>query len=300
MRKGVMKRIVTRSFFLLSVLTLTSNFSFSQENAKISPSVTLQYFKDNDDNSFLKTTLTYSKNRMEHPLSGMKIAFYSGSGKKTTLAEIVTDEKGVATYNLKPGSDFSADENGLWSYSTLFEGNDTIESGASVLLIRDVKLSMKLTDIDSIKTIILKAEKTEKGKMVPVSGELLTVYVPRMFSFLPIVEVTLDEAGNASVEFPADLPGDKDGNITLIARFEEHPEFGNIEKITTLKWGVPSTSSIHSSHRALWTKTAPKWMIYTLTILLTGVWGHYLFALISLIRIRLDAKRKEEEDNYGK
>ena len=295
-----MKRMITRTFLLLSFLTLTSNFSFSQENAKISPSVTLQYFKDNDDNSILKTILTYSKNRMELPLPGMKIALYSGTGKKVTLAEVITDEKGVATYNLKHDSDFSTDENGLWPFSTLFDGNDTIESGSSVLLIRDVKLSMKLTDIDSIKTIILKAEKTEKGKMVPVSGELLSVYVPRMFSFLPIGEATLDEAGNASIEFPSDLPGDIEGNITVIARFEEHPEFGNIEKRTTLKWGVPLTSYVHSSHRALWTKTAPKWMIYTLSILLTGVWGHYLFALISLIRIRIDAKRKEELDNYGK
>ena len=159
---------------------------------------------------------------------------------------------------------------------------------------------MELTEIDSIKTILLTAEKVDNGKMVPVSGEKLIVYVPRMFSLLPVGEATLDESGKASVEFPADLPGDKDGNITIISRFEEHPEFGNVEKRTTLKWGVPATSTSHSSHRALWTKTAPKWMIYTLSILLAGVWGHYLFAIISLIRIRMNAKRKEQEDNYGK
>jgi hypothetical protein len=159
---------------------------------------------------------------------------------------------------------------------------------------------MELTEIDSIKTILLSAENVNNGRMVPVSGEKLMVYVPRMFSSLPISEATLDESGKASVEFPADLPGDKDGNITIIARFEEHPEFGNVEKQTTLKWGVPAASSTHSSHRALWTKTAPKWMTYTLSILLLGVWGHYLFALISLIRIRMDAKRKDQEDNYGK
>jgi hypothetical protein len=41
-------------------------------------------------------------------------------------------------------------------------------------------------------------------------------------------------------------------------------------------------------------------MIYTLSVLLAGVWGHYLFAIISLIRIRIDAKRQEALDNYGK
>jgi len=269
-----MKRKITIGFLLLSFLTLTSNFLFSQEKTKITPYLQFQYFKDNDDNSFLKTTVTYSMNRMELPLPGMKIVFYSGSGMKIRLAEITTDEKGVAKYNLRHDSDISADKNGLFPFNTMFAGNDTIESASAELLIRDITLKMELTEIDSIKTILLTAEKVDNGKMVPVSGEKLTVYVPRMFSLLPVGEATLDESGKASVEFPADLPGDKDGNITIISRFEEHPEFGNVEKRTTLKWGVPATSTSHSSHRALWTKTAPKWMIYTLSILLAGVWGH--------------------------
>jgi len=45
-----------------------------------------------------------------------------------------------------------------------------------------------------------------------------------------------------------------------------------------------------------WTKIAPKWMIYTLSVLLAGVWGHYLFAIISLIRIKIDAARKAKEE----
>lgn len=295
-----MKTKITKVFLVLSLLTITCKFSYSQENPKISPYIQLQYFKDSDDSSLLKTTLTYSKNRMEQPLPGMKVAFYSGKGRNILLAEILTNAKGVAIFKLRNNSDFSINENGLWPFNAMFSGNDTIEPGASDILIRRVNLNMEMSEIDSIKTIFLKAEKDEKGKLVPASGEKLTVYVPRMFSLLPIGEATLDETGKASLEFPSDLPGNKDGNITIIARFEEHPEFGNVEKRTTLKWGVPATSSAHSSHRALWTKTAPKWMIYTLSILLTGVWGHYLFAIISLIRIRLDAKRKEEEDNYGK
>jgi hypothetical protein len=232
---------------------------------------------------------------MELPLTGMKIAFFSGSGEKTRLAEIITDDKGVAIYNLKHDSDFIADNNGLWPFTSKFGGNDTIESAISELLIRDVTLNMTLTEMDSIKTIVVGAKKKEKGKEVPVSGETVTLYVPRMFSLLPIGEAKLDETGSSSVEFPASLPGDKQGNITIIARFEENAEFGNVEKKSTLKWGLPSAYSVPPGHRALWTKTAPRWMIYTLSILLSGVWGHYLFAIISLIRIRINAKKKKVE-----
>jgi hypothetical protein len=291
-----MKRKISLTLLLLSLFSWNSIFSYSQEKSKISPYIQLQYFKDNDENSFLKTTLTYSKNRMELPLPGMKIIFYSGPEKKSRLAEIITDDKGVAIYNLKHESDFLIDKNGLWPFRSVFDGNDTIESGLSELLIRDVTLTMTLTEIDSIKTIGLNAKKMEKGKEIPVSGDKVTLYVPRMFSLLPIGEATLDESGSAAVEFPASLPGDKEGNVTIIARFEEHAEFGNIEKKSTLKWGLPSTYSVPAGHRALWTKTAPRWMIYTLSILLSGVWGHYLFALISLIRIRIEAKKKAKEE----
>ena len=287
------KRIL--AFLLLSFLTFSFGFSGNQEE-KVSPYISLQYFKDTDNNTILKTTLTYSKNRMELPLEKIKVIFSSGQEGKKIYAEAMTDEKGVAVFNLKNEAELITDENGLWPFSAVFEGNDTIEEIRAEILIRDAELTMKLTENDSIKTVLLKAEKLENGKMVPVSGEIITVYVPRMFSNLPVGEVTFDESGNGSLEFPADLPGDKEGILTIIARFEEHAEFGNVERRATLKWGIPASNIARVTHRALWTKTAPKWMIYTLTILLIGVWGHYLFAIISLIRIRKDSKRIERED----
>jgi hypothetical protein len=203
--------------------------------------------------------------------------------------------------NLSP-SELSANKDGLWQFTAAFDGNDTIESATSELLIRNASVFMECSEQDSIKTVKVRAEKSESGKMVPAAGEILTVYVPRMFSLLPIGELTLDDEGNGSLEFPSDIPGDLDGNLTIIARFDDHPEFGTIESKEILKWGIPFIAVDHSSHRALWTKTAPKWMIYTLTILLVGVWGHYFFAFISLIRIRMSAKKanfiaqKEQED----
>jgi hypothetical protein len=106
-----MKRKIALTLLLLSLFSSKAVFSYLQENPKISPYIQLQYFKDNEENSILKTTFTYSKNRMELPLTGMKITFYSGSGKKIRLAEIITDNKGVAIYNLKHESDFLNDNN---------------------------------------------------------------------------------------------------------------------------------------------------------------------------------------------
>jgi hypothetical protein len=163
--------------------------------------------------------------------------------------------------------------------------------------LRGAVIDMTLAEVDSIKTVTVKVHTSENGKETPVAGETVTVFVPRMFSNLIIGELTLDDEGTASIEFPSDIPGGKDGNLTIVAAFIDNPTYGNAEKREVIHWGIP-TDYLPSSHRALWTTRAPRWMIYTLSVLLAGVWGHYFFALISLIRIRMDAKRKEAKDVY--
>jgi hypothetical protein len=273
-------------------LLLVSYPIFSQQENIISPYIQLQYFKNTDESRFLKTTLTYSLNRMEIPIPGMEISFFSEAEGKELLGAFFTDDKGVASLELTKNIKLPVNEDGLWVFTTEFKGNDTIEAGNSELSIKDVKLEMSLQEVDSIKTISLKAVTPQNNSDIPVSDEVVMIYVPRMFSLLPIGEATLDEGGTASLEFPSDLPGDSEGNLTIISRFEEHPDFGNIEKKVEIKWGVPSVNQAPVAHRALWTKTAPMWMIITLSVLLAGVWGHYLFAIISLILIKRNSKKK--------
>ena len=293
-----MKNGIFKTGSLLSLLIIISVPAFTQEKKLITPYIQLQYFKNTDDRRILQTSLTYPVNRMELPLSGMEIIFYTGSAKKEKLASVRTDEKGIARFQFGDDIRFNAESDGSWAFFCDFTGNDTIEAGASAITIKDVRLDMTLSMVDTVKTISLKAVSLEKGREVPVSGEVVKIYVPRMFSLLPVGEATLDETGAASMEFPPDLPGDSVGNITIISRFEEHPAFGNVERRIVQKWGIPTNYSVPVTHRALWTKTPPMWMIVTLSILLAGVWGHYLFAVISLIRIRIEAKRKAAKDQY--
>ena len=86
----------------------------------------------------------------------------------------------------------------MWAFSSEFNGNDTIEGGTSEISVRDMRLEMVLSEADSIKTVTLNAFTLRSGKEKPVSGETVIVYVPRMFSLLPIGELTLDDAGTAS------------------------------------------------------------------------------------------------------
>jgi hypothetical protein len=111
-----------------------------------------------------------------------------------------------------------------------------------------------------------------------------------MFSRLPIGEVSLDETGKGSVEFPSDLPGDSLGNLQVVAFIAENESYGNIESATTVQWGKPK-QTLSLTHRALWTQIAPMWMIVSLTFLLIGVWAHYVYVLAQILKIRIKGKK---------
>jgi len=281
-----------RNISLLVILLISSSIGFSQDEL-ITPTVLFQYFKNTDNQRSLKTTFTYVKKRAEIPLKGFEIQFYGDIDKKVLLGTIVTDNNGVANFIIPEDSKLTLDKDNSWNFSTEFKGNDSIESATSELMIKDVNLEMELTLVDSVKTVLLKANTFEKGKTLPVVGESVLLYVPRMFSLLPAGDGTLDDNGAATIDFPVDIPGDKDGNITIIAKFEEHPTFGNVEKRATINWGVPAVHVSHLEHRALWTKGAPTWMIVALSIMLVGVWGHYAYAVFCLIRIKILSKKED-------
>ena len=80
------------------------------------------------------------------------------------------------------------------------------------------------------------------------------VYVKKSFGLLPIEgdNLTTDENGEATVNFPADLPGDASGNVTVIAKVEDNDELGNLETAKSVKWGSPVSNMQTLDIRTLW------------------------------------------------
>jgi hypothetical protein len=292
----VMKNRKLNSIILLSFMIMLSAPVITVAQTKITPNVQLTYYKDTREIRILQATVTYSNGTTEVPLTGIEVEFFKGSAPKELIAKSVTDKKGIARLELNPDLKVTTDEAGMWGFSSEYIGCDTIEAATSEVSVKDVSLFMDLSEVDSIKTVTVKAFILEKGIEKPVSGEIVKVYAPRMFAPLLIGNITLDESGKGTVEFPNDLPGNKEGVLSIAARFEDNGIYGNVEKRSEMKWGTPMEEPDTVTHRALWTKTAPRWMIYTLSVLLAGVWGHYMFAIISLIRIKRDATRKAKEE----
>jgi hypothetical protein len=268
---------------------------FAQEEAsKKTPRLEFSYLKRADGNKLLKTNLYLFENRITKPLTDAKIIYTIGSD--SVRAEVLTNNEGIAYLNIDKDTKISVDSDDLMLFTSSFEGNDTLEALSESLQVKDATIQMFLEIIDSVRTAKAKLTTRTSGEETPLAGENINFYVPRMFSLLKVGEGTTDEEGFVSVEFPNDLPGNSDSSLIVIAKLEEHEVYANIEAKQISNWGIPIIHRIPESHRALWTEIAPLWMIITLTILLCGVWGHYIFVIIQLILVRIEGRKQKAQN----
>ncbi|MDT8400088.1 MAG: hypothetical protein RQ743_00205 [Bacteroidales bacterium] len=257
-----------------------------------SPYIEFNYLKNTEGHRILDAKIFLAGELGLIPLEGLPVKFYTNYEIPELLGEAITDKKGVAHYSIPENVVLPVDEDNNWWFYAEFEGNDRYEITMEELTVMDVNLRMSLEESEGKRKIFLEAFTVVDAEKIPVSNEDIFIFVPRMFSLLPVAEGYFID-GEAEVEFPDDIPGDENGNLTVIGRFNDHWQFGNVEQRAETNWGVPSSYEVAESHRALWTQIAPRWMIVTLTILLAGVWGHYLFAIVSMIRINRNGKKAE-------
>lgn len=278
--------IIGISLLLGSAIHLTAQ---DEEIEKKSPDLTFAIKKLNDGRFELKSRLSLYENRIDIPVSGAEIEFTIGNTIK--IEGNKTDKYGNAYAYIQPGVFLPRDKDGVITANAEFLGNDSYEAASAEFIFTETKIVLSCELEDTIKTAKVSVFKVgNDGKETPVSDESIIVSVQRMFSRLPIGEASLDAEGNGMVEFPDDLPGDSLGNLHVIAYFNEHEIFGNSEAEAIAPWGIPK-QKVHVTHRALWTQIAPLWMIVSLTILLVGVWAHYIYVIAQLIIIRIKGKK---------
>jgi hypothetical protein len=276
---------------LLTILVFFPALVNAQESTgKENPTLEFTYLKKNDGSKLLTATLTIFRDRITYPIVGSNIAFYLGTD--TVSVVIATNPDGKAYLVLQPGVVLPVNKEGKAECIAKFGGNDSLETVESSVAMKDAVLKMRLNLIDSVKTVSVWAFLPgNKQDSIPLAGEPVNIYVSRLFSLLKIGEGSFDDQGRFTVEFPADLPGEADGTVQIIARIEDNAQYANIETAQSYPWGVPSMHGLYGSHRALWTEIAPLWMIITLTILLLGVWGHYIYVIFQLILIKRESKK---------
>ena len=280
-------RIFKQSLVVLLV-TIIASFQLSAQN--ITSALELKQLKTSDGSRIFRVKLTGETEEGVLPVTEAKIDFsMTADGKSASIGTVTTDKEGNAALTDKVTT-FLLNKEGFAEVKATFTGKGKLSSSEASVKFKDLNLQVTLSEKDSLNTIQLHATSVgSDGKSVPLKETNFNLYIQGLFSKLKIGECFVD-AGEGIFEFPKNIPGDVNGSLKIFVRLEENEVYGDIEKIETAKWGNHSSGFVEPE-RSLWTSGAPIWMITTLIILLAGVWSHYLYAVIQLIKIRKEGQK---------
>jgi len=162
--------------------------------------------------------------------------------------------------------------------------------------VTDVKIDI---DVDSEhKKLIAELTGLKKdGKRVGLEGIELSFLVKRAFGQLDISgeEAYTNEKGQLIVQFPTDLPGDREGQANLLVKITDEDNYGPIEEKRVVSIAVPTNPKNILSERAMWgtRANAPIWIIATYVLGVIGIWSVIfliLFQLFQLSKMRVKSK----------
>jgi hypothetical protein len=116
----------------------------------------------------------------------------------------------------------------------------------------------------------------------------VNVFVKRYFGNLQIGKsAQTDNNGEATFDFPKDLPGDKDGNIELIVKVTDD-KLGEFEAQKKLQIGIPTDKPSLTENRAIWNVVAkaPIWLLATYIISVLVVLSILAYLVLNLVKIK--------------
>ena len=258
----------------------------SQDESKTSPDF---YFSCTQNNKefILKTRMSQWTGERDLPIIGVMVVFSNPAGEESRILGVVpTDTKGEAVFHIEKRSDSLISVNDNFTFRAIFEGNQQYETSEDMVEVRSMNLHLDFIEIDSVKTIVAQAfELDQEGNPIPLEGTDVYFFVPRSFSLLQVGEEWFEE-GSVQVDFPTSLPGDSVGNLTIIAKIEDHELYGNVEEVAVKDWGLAVPRVVIKRRRGLGDTDAPLWMVYTLIVLLSIVWFHYLYVFFVMLKIK--------------
>lgn len=285
-----------RPFTLLIIALLIGVISYAQQfdSSKYELKFNLKSSKQSDNTRLLEANFSaknIENSQDELNITDAEINFYNILDEKEVLiGKAKTTKEGIAKYTVPSDYKYLADQDGLITIDARFEGSNVLEPISEIYTFKNLQLELIVTEVDSVRTINAKAYLLNSdGEEIPVEADLY-FYVDGMVSKMKIEDGVLEE-GNLDYEFEytTNLPGDANGNLNISVAIEEHPEFGNVTQMKTVKWGVPNQQIMETNK--LWSEAGPVWMYIVLTILLVGVYANFVYTLINLFKIKKEGDK---------
>jgi hypothetical protein len=268
---------------ILTIISVITNNTFAQDLK--SPIFSVKYMKLSDGSKRIDVSLQAKEDKKMVQIENAEIIIYTLiDTTKTEIGKIVTNYKGESFLKIAHDRILPKDKQGNMKIRAEYAGNTIYSKTSADIQVKDVFMEVQLSS-DSSKTITASVyELNDKGEKVSIKDIDLVFNVKRLFCLYPFGNAKTDLSGNCNANFPSDIPGDTTGMVEIVVRIQDNDNYATVEKTQEVKWGKPIIIEPRP-RRGLGDTDAPLWMVYTLLVLLSGVWVHFIYVFILVIRI---------------
>jgi hypothetical protein len=295
---NMIKNIFTK-LMLVAVSVLIADSAATAQD-KVSPKLRISYFKYMDGRYEIKGRAYTKKGKETEPCSAATIGFYKDADYEQLFKKQQADEKGQTVLQLSD-QDANAfkDSSGQYHFYARVEKDGKYKSHEADISVMNAALNVDFKqESDTVRRLkaSLMCYDAATKKMVTGVKMPLKCFVKRALCLLPVGKDLnyTDEEGNVEVTFPNDIPGDKDGNLTIIVKLDEDENYGTVQYDKIMKWGVPMLAENPFAARSLIgsRNNAPWFMVVIITAILISIWGYLCYIIYGLFRVNKIGKLK--------
>jgi hypothetical protein len=187
------------------------------------------------------------------------------------VGEIMTDESGIARYQLKEATKGVIDSLNIHEYVVKIESNSKFADATKALSFEESYLQAEIIEIDSVYHIAANLVDAAGG---PIPEERLKVMVQRLFAPLTIGKsyYKTDDEGGILVPFEDPLPG-VDGILTFEVVLESN-KYGNVRTSFDAPIGKLVVDESTFDQRTIWSPPfrTPVFLWVFANVLILGTW----------------------------
>lgn len=288
-----MKKNKVIFLLLCFVLAQPGKQAIAQEDSVVAKElITLKYFNDNNSMQYLILENKLKTGKKIEPLTNKTFKLYLDSNATQNLiASVTTDKDGRAKSFIPPSLKEVWEATAQHKFIAVANGKE--DEIAAELEITKAKINIDTSSEESTRSITVQVMKYENAEWLPAGEVELKVGIQRLGGVLSAGDeetYTTDSTGTVTVELTKDsLPGDKNGNIILIAKAEDNDQYGNLQAEKTVPWGASlNTDNNFFDQRKLWSTNfkTPLWLLFMACSIIIGVWGTIVYLILQIIKIK--------------
>ncbi len=306
--KKLFKYLYIKRLIPVFILCLVSLFSINiyaqndSTSSKLQASMNLSYKITNGIKS-VKVEVTRKVDGKFIPVENLIVNLYLTEIKKYDpivgdgwMGNLVTNEDGLATFKFTDNFNKLMSKVHVFNFIATTNEDLRYEDMQEEITVNEALINFTFNTEDAVTTVVAKLTKFQDGAEVASPETEMKMLIKRTFGMLPFGEdgLTTDENGEVSAEIPADLPGNANKTITVVARYDDEENNGIIEISKDIPWKIlPKVNPL--TRRTLWSRgnNAPIPLVIVTVSLIILIWGTICYLVYLLFKIKRLGKTKK-------